>query len=244
MIPSVSYSKHNCPANNMKCMRMARVPYHKAIGSLMYASIATCPDITFAVSTLSQFLDNPGEEHWEAVKRVYCYLSGMRDFMLTYRGDMHNLQGHTDADGASQEHHCTISGYCFNTDGGALSWGSKKQELVMLSMAEAEYIVATHASKEAIWLRCLIGDLVSHINNSTMLLCNNQSAVHLVQSDNYHARTKHIDIWYHFICDVIERGEIKLLYCPTDDITADILTRVLLHFKVFKHTHCLGLRHP
>ena len=164
--------------------------------------------------------------------------------MLTYGGDMHNLQGHTDADGASQEHRCTISSYCFNMDGGALLWGSKKQELVTLSTAEAEYDAAMHASKEAIWLCRLIDDLVLHINNSTMLLCDNQSAVYLVHSDNYHTRTKHIDIWYHFIHNIIECGEIKLLYCPTDDMTMDILTKALLHFKVFKHTHCLRLRCP
>ena len=114
----------------------------------------------------------------------------------------------------------------------------------MLSTAEAEYVAATHASKEAIWLRRLIGDLVSHSDNSTTLLCDNQSAVHLAHSDNYHARTKHIDIRYHFIRDVIERGEIKLLYCPTDDMTVDIFTKALTHFKVFKHAHSLGLRRP
>ena len=77
-----------------------------------------------------------------------------------------------------------------------------------------------------------------------MLLCDNQSAVHLVQSDNYHAHTKHIDIRYHFIRNIIECGEIKLLYCLTDDMTTDILTKALLRFKVFKHMHCLGLCRP
>ena len=67
MMPSAAYSKEDCPANDTECAHMARVPYREAIGSLMYASVATRPDITFAVSTLSQFLDNPGEAHWEAV---------------------------------------------------------------------------------------------------------------------------------------------------------------------------------
>ena len=156
MLPSVSYSKRDSPANDMEREHMARVPYWEAIGSLMYASVATRPDITFAVSTLSQFLDNPGEAHWEAVKRVYRYLSGTRDLALTYRGDKHELRGHTDADGASQEHHRAISGYCYSIDGGAVACSSKKQELVTLSTAEAEYVAATHASKEAIWLRRLI----------------------------------------------------------------------------------------
>ena len=180
----------------------------------------------------------------EAVKRVYRYLSGTRSLVLTYGGDNHGLQGHTDVDGASQEHRRVISGYCFSIDRDAISWGSKKQELVTLSTAEAEYIAVTHASKEAIWLRCLIGDLLPEFNSSTMLLCDNQSAVQLAHSDNYHAHTKHIDIQYHFIRNVIERGEIELVYCPTDDMTADILTKALPCFKVFKHVHCLGLRRP
>ena len=244
MLPSVTYSKQDSPANDTERERMARVPYREAIGSLMYASVATRPDITFAVSTLSQFLNNPGEAHWEAVKRVYRYLSGTRDLVLTYGGDKHELRGHTDADGASQEHRHAISGYCYSIDGGTVAWSSKKQELVTLSTVEAEYVVATHASKEAIWLRRLIGDLISHSDNSTTLLCDNQSAVHLAHSDNYHARTKHIDIRYHFIRDVIEREEIKLLYCPTDDMTADIFTKALTRFKVFKHAHGLGLCCP
>ena len=168
----------------------------------------------------------------------------MRDLVLTYRGDKHELRGHTDADGASQEHRRAISRYCYSIDRGMVAWSSKKQELVTLSTAEAEYVAATHASKEAIWLHCLIGDLVLHSDNSTTLLCDNQSAVHLAHSDNYHVRTKHIDIWHHFIRDIIERGEIELLYCPTDDMTADIFTKALTRFKVFKHAHSLRLCHP
>ena len=244
MLLSVSYSKQDCLANDTKCKHMARVPYWKVIGSLMYASVTTCPDITFAVSTLSQFLDNPGEAHWEAVKRVYRYLSRTCDLVLTYGGDKHELQGHTDADGASQEHRRMISRYCYSIDRGMVSWSSKKQELVTLSTVEVEYVAATHFSKEAIWLRRLIGDLVSHSDNSTRLLCNNQSAVHLAHSDNHHAQTKHINIQYHFICNVIEHGEIELLYCPTDDMTADIFTKALTRFKVFKHAHSLGLHRP
>ena len=121
MLPSISYSKQDCLANDTEREHMARVPYREAIGSLMYTSVATRPDITFAVSTLSQFLDNLGEAHWKAVKQVYRYLSGMRDLVLTYGGDKHELQGHTDANGASQEHCCAISRYCYSIDRGTVS---------------------------------------------------------------------------------------------------------------------------
>jgi len=87
----------------------------------MYTSIGTRPNITFAVSMLSQFLENPGEAHWEAVKRVFCYLSGTQELMLTYGRERHDLLGYTDADGASQDHRCAILGHMFIIDGSAIS---------------------------------------------------------------------------------------------------------------------------
>ena len=129
---------------------MQKTPYCEAVGSLMYASVATCPDITHTVSALSQFLNNPSSIHWEAVKHVFCYLAGTRDCALTYGSEWHDLTGYTDADGTSEKHCHAISGYTFLIDRGAISWYSCKQEIVTLSTAEAEYIAATHASKEAI----------------------------------------------------------------------------------------------
>ena len=130
-------------------------------------------------------------------------------------------------------------------DGGAVSWSLRKQELVTLSTAEVEYVAAMHATKESIWLHCLIGELFPNsILQSTTLLCDNQAALHLAMDDNYHARTKHINIRYHFICDVVLQGMIKMLYCPTDDITVDILTKVLPCWKVACHRLRLGLSRP
>ena len=243
MVPSSSYSMRDSPSSptDLACMR--KVPYREAIGSLMYAAIATHPDIAFAVSTLSRFLENPGEAHWQAVKHVFCYLAGMRDHALTYGAERHELLGYTDADRASQEHRHTISGFTFLIDGGAVSWMSRKQELVTLSTAEAEYVAATHAVKECIWLHRLIGELFPSLITQTTLHCNNQAALTLAVDDNYHARTKHIDICYHFICQCITRKAIDLVYCPTDDMTADILTKALPQWKVICHGLGLGLCH-
>jgi hypothetical protein len=145
---------------------MKNTPYRDAIGSLMYAAVATRPDIAFAVSTLSQFLDNPGDLHWEATKRVFHYLAGTKDYELTFGSECHDLEGFTDADGAMQEHHHAISGYTFLSDGGAVSWSSKKQELITLSTAEAEFVAATHVAKEAIWLCKLLGDIYPDYTDS------------------------------------------------------------------------------
>ena len=236
------YSTKDAPTDQTEAARMAKTPYRRAIGSLMYAAVATRPDISYAVSTLSQFLENPGETHWEAVERVFRYLAGTRGHALTYGGEKQELTGYTDADGSSQDHRRAISGHAFIIDGGAISWSSRKQELVALSTAEAEYIAATHAAKEGKWLRRLTGELFGPNEEPTTLYCDNQAAITLATTDNFHARTKHIDIRYHFIRHKVETGAFKLIYCPTDDMVADILTKALPGWKVKVHTTALGLR--
>ena len=243
MIPSASYSKDDSPSLQQDVAHMCKVPYHEAVGSLMYDSVATCPDITFAVSTLSQFLENLGEVHWEAMKHVFWYLSGAWHYALTYGGEKHDLVGYTDADRASQDHHWAISGHAFLIDGGAISWSSHKQELVTLSTVEAEYVAAMHAAKECIWLHHLIEELSPSPLSTTTLYYDNQAALKLATDDNYHMRTKHIDIHFHFICQVVASGAVDICYCPMDNMTANILTKALLHWKVVCHALGLGLHH-
>ena len=157
----------------------------------------------FAVSTVSQFSHNSGWAHWEAVERIFCYLLETKELELVYGGDDRGLVGYTDADGASQEHRQAISRYVFLVDGGAVSWSLKKQELVMLSTAEAEYVAATHAAKEAIWLHQLISEVFGSLEEPTTLFSDSQSAIALTKDGHYHARTKHIDIRYHFITTLL-----------------------------------------
>ena len=160
--------------------------------------------------------------------------------MLTYSSKHHNLIGYTDADGASQEHHKAISGQVFLIDGRAISWKSQKQELIMLSTTKAEYVATMHATKEAIWLQWLLQELFPTSKLPITLYCNNQSAIKLTQGDNYHTRTKHIDIQYHFICDAVRNGLVSLTYCPTEDMVTDILTKPLPKWKVAAHIVTLG----
>jgi hypothetical protein len=197
--PGTIYSKTDAPSDATQAVHMKKTPYREAVGSLMYAAVATRPDITFAISTLSQFLDNPGKIHWEAVKCVFRYLAGTKTHALTYGNECHDLLGYTDTDGASQEHCHAISGSAFLIDSAAVSWASRKQELVTLSTAEAEYVAAMHAAKECIWLRRLTKLMFGPAPSLTTLYCDNQAALHLATDNNYHTRTKHIDIRYHFI---------------------------------------------
>ncbi|KAJ3529254.1 hypothetical protein NM688_g7878 [Phlebia brevispora] len=137
------------------------VPYSVAIGSLMYAAVATRPDIAFAVQSLSQFSSRPSQQHWTAVKHVLRYLKGTEGLGITYglTADA-PLIGYSDADwGQALTDRRSVSGFAFLFAGDAITWSSKKQPTVALSTMEAEYLALSHASREAIWLRSLFHGL-------------------------------------------------------------------------------------
>jgi hypothetical protein len=221
---------------------MRNKPYREAVGSLMYASVGTRPDITYAVGQVARFNDNPGLPHWHAVEHIFAYLNFTKNWWLVLGGQPNKVVGYTDADGMSNEDRHAISGYAFLIDGGAVSWSSKRQELVTLSTTEAEYVAATHAAKEAIWLRAFISQVFKPFNEPMPLLSDSQSAIALAKADNYHARTKHIDIRFHFIRYAVADGKISLSYCPTEDMTADTLTKALPSAKAKHFAAALGLR--
>ena len=145
----------------------------------MYAAIGTQLDITYAVTALSQYLQNPGRAHWEQAKRVICYLKGTCDYELKY-GPSGGVEGFTDANwGNDIDDRHSICGYAFVLNGGAISWSSKKQPVVALSSTEAEYIAVTHAAKEATWIRHLLSEIYSPlvINYPIILYSDNKSAI-------------------------------------------------------------------
>jgi transposase InsO family protein len=234
MEPSTRLHSGQSPSTGAEYAAMRHIPYREAVGSLMYASLGTRPDISYAVTTVSRFSSNPGPAHWDAVRRIYRYLLGTKDLKLTFGGVEKVLTGYADADGSMGEDRRAVSGYAFLIDGGAVSWSSKRQEIVSLSTTESEYVAATHAAKEALWLRSFIGQLFAPLPEPVTLFSDNQSAIALTKDHQYHARTKHIDIRFHFIRWVIEEGKLRLVYCPTADMVADTLTKALPSPKV-KH---------
>ena len=242
MDPTIRYSKTQCPETLEEKARMKNIPYREAIGALMYCAVATRPDISFAVALLSQFLENPGDTHWNGVKHIYRYLLGTKHLQLVFGETKNSIAGYTDADGATQEHRHAISGYAFLIDGGAVSWFSRKQEIVTLSTAEAEYVAATHAAKEAIWLKRLITEIFNFPDEPITLHCDNQSAIALTKDNIAHSRTKHIDIRYHFIRYSVQDGKINITYCPTNENVADTLTKPLPSIKAKHFAAALGLR--
>ena len=159
-----------------------------------------------------------------------------------YGGDKKVLVGYADADGSMAKDWRAVSSYAFIVDGGAVSWSTKRQEIVSLSTTKSEYIAATHAAKEALWLRSLITQVFGPLTQATTLFSDNQSAIALAKDHQYHPRTKHIDVRFHFIHWVVEDGKIRLIFCPTDDMVADTLTKALPSPKVKHFASKLGLR--
>ena len=222
---------------------MRNKPYREALGALMYCAVATHPNISYSVSTLSRYSTNPGRRHWAALCKVFAYLNTTKDYRLTYGHNSPSIHGFSNADGMSSSDRHAISGYVFIIDGGAVSWSSKRQELVTLSTTEAEYVAITHATKEAIWLQNLLSELFTGIDIKPFTLhSDNMSAIALAKDDRFHARTKHIDIRFHVICYTIEEGKIKLIFCPTASMTADIFTKALPSVKAKHFASSMGLR--
>jgi hypothetical protein len=140
----------------------------------------------------------------------------------------------------SEDRH-TLSGYAFLINGGAISWSTKRQEIISLSTTESEYVAATYAAKEALWLHSLISQFFDTTLEPTTLFSDNQSAIALTKDHQFHARTKHIDVRFHFIRWIVENGSLRLVYCPTNDMVADTLTKALPSPKVKHFAKELGL---
>ena len=207
----------------------------------MYVALGTHPNIAFAIQTISCFSTKPGLTHWEAMKRIFRYLKGTIELWLTYGTSKVDLTGYVDADDSMAEDWHAISGYAFLIHGGAVSWSAKWQEIIALLTTEAEYVAITHGAKEALWLRSLLSQLFDTVLDPMTLFSDNQSAIQLMKDHQYHARTKHIDIWFHFIRYIMEGSSIWLVYCLTDDMVADTLTKALPSTKAKHFASQFGL---
>lgn len=165
----------------------------------------------------------------------------MHELWLTFGGIKKELVEYADADGSMNKDRHALSGYVFLVDGRGVSWSMKRQEIVSLSTTESEYMAATHATKEALWLCSLISQIFGAFNDATTLFSDNQSTITLTKDHQYHVRSKHINVHFHFIRWIVEDGKIQLIYCPTSKMVANTLTKALPSPKVKYFTAKLGL---
>jgi hypothetical protein len=218
--------------------------YRQAIGSLIYLMVSTRPDISYTVSVLSRFMQEPRELHWRCVKRLLRYIKTTKDYCLIYtknKTSKYELVGYSDADYAgSIDDRKSTSGYVFKLNNCIITWNSAKQKTVSLSTTEAEYIALTTAIKEALWLNQLLKELNRGLKE-IKIMCDNKSTICLSKNPEFHSRSKHIDIKYHFIKEKINDKTINIEFVSTDDMIADILTKAVSRIKHYKALEQLSM---
>ena len=200
--------------------------YRSLVGSLIYLT-HTRPDIVNAVSIVSRFMSEPSKDHLTAAKRILRYIKGTKSYGIMYETEKDfKLTGYTDSDWAgSVDDRKSTSGYVFQLGNKVVSWSSKKQATVALSSAEAEYIAATSAAREAVWLRRILIDLQHKQETPTTMFCDNMSTIAMTKNPVFHSRSKHIEIRHHYIRELVDKKEIELQFCKTGEQLADIFTK-------------------
>ena len=238
--------------------------YQVIVGSLMYIELATRPDISYAVSALSRYNSCPFTSHLTAAKRVLRYLKTTAHHRLRFGGGSGSgsgssgssggggsssgkFTGYTDSDWANDsKDRKSQGGHVFIVSGSAVSWQSRKQDLVAASTLEAEHMACSEAPREARWLQQLQRDIENqpdgHIGEPLPIYTYPQGALTHITTGITKARTKHIDVCYHSNRDLHARAIVRYDYINANDNSADILTKALPHEKHKNSTRAMGVR--
>lgn len=205
----------------------------------------TRPDIAYSVGVVSRFMERPTELHLAAVKRILRYVNGTLDFGLVYTKGEGNylLTGYSDSDLAGNvDDRKSTGGMAFYLNENLITWVSQKQKCVALSSCESEFMAATAAACQGIWLYNLLRQITDIKSGPFVLYIDNKSAIDLAKNPVFHGRSKHIDIRYHFIRECVERGEIVLKHINTNEQRADVLTKALCRAKFEGMRELLGVK--
>ena len=216
-------------------------PYSELVGSLLYFSICTRPDLAQAVGALARYMARPTVDHWQAAKGVLRYVAGTADHGIIFSRGANGLVGYCDADFAGDvDSRRSTTGFVFCLYGGAISWNSRLQPTVAVSTVEAEYMSAAAAVKEALWLRVLLAELGVSVH-PLRVYCDNQGAIKLLKHPIASQRSKHIDVLYHFAREKVMAGDVEFIYISTTDMVADIFTKPLSKGKFEICKRALGV---
>ena len=174
--------------------------YRRLVRKLIYL-IVTCPDITYVVGVVSQYMHAPRQPHYEAIYRILRYLKSAPRRGLLYKPSASLfVVGFSDADWAgSCSDRRSTSGYCTFVGGNLVTWHSKKQNVVARSSAEAKYCAMTHTASKMLWVCSLLHDLGIDVPTPMEMFCDNQTAIFITNNLVFHERTKHIEVDCHFI---------------------------------------------
>ena len=186
----------------------------------------TRPDMTFSVEILSRYMQSPRESNGNALKQVLRYLKGSLSYGLEYKREKkQKLSGYSDSSHKTDpDDGKSTTGYIFCIGETPISWCSQEQDVVALSSCEAEYMAATEATKQAIWLQELMSEITGSKEEKTLIRVDNKSAIALAKNPVFHRRSKHIHKRFHFIRECVEQGLIDVEHVPGTKQKADILT--------------------
>ena len=218
--------------------------YRKAIGSLLYLSNTSRPDISAATALLSQKCSCPSKLDVQAVKRLLRYLKGSINCSLQYTFSTRNsidfeIIGYSDSSYATATRRKSMGGYCILLNGNLVNWSSRKQSIVAQSSTEAEYIALANTAKSILWLRNLLLELGLQVKLPITLFGDNTAANILAVNGTTSQFTKHIEIRYHFLQDLIERKIIQIVYLDSKSLPADHFTKGLDKLSFSKHLSTL-----
>ncbi len=211
-----------------------RISYQSIVRSLMYIMLKIRSNIAYSISMINRYAFNLIQIHWQAIKRIFRYLRETHQMKLMFREALKFLENYTNSNWAeNQDIRRSISEYVFNVDNDVISWFSKRQFIVTLSLCEIEYTRQILVAKEAIWLRNLMIQLTCDAEyfQAMMIYENNQNVIVLIKNFQFHARIKHIDIQTHFIREKVIEEFIDLAYVFIDQMIADDLTKSLIKDK-------------
>jgi hypothetical protein len=207
-------------------------------GALQYLTF-TCPDISYAVQQICLHMHDLREPHLAALKRILRYIRGTLDLCLLVRPSSQiELVVYSDADwvGCPDTRRST-SGYAVFLGDNLVSWSSKRQNTVSRSSAEAEYRAVANVVAEAAWIRQLLNELHSPLPKTTLVYCDNISAVYMSSNQIQHQRTKHIEIDLHFVRERVALGDVRVLHVPT---TSHYLSLPTSSPKDFRHRYSVN----
>ena len=241
----VKLSASMSPRTPEEKLGMRSVPYRELVGKLLYLAIATHPDIAYAVGVLCRFVENPGQDHWDAAKRVLRYLKGTIDMTMVYSRDPSPdlFTTYSDADlTGNPDNGRSTGGFAVCIGGGAVQWGSRLQPHVSLSSTESEYTTLSKVGCEVIWMRYLLGEFGYDMSRPSPMMVDNASAIQVAKHPEHQSTMKHVHRAYHWIRDHVEQGDIVIKHVPGVDNPADIFTKPLGRVKFCKFREMLGLR--
>jgi hypothetical protein len=250
------YKKRGTPIRDYKNLRPAQPheerhdpnEYQQVVGSLMYAMVHTRPDIAFALGKLSQHMQDPSEAHWTYLKALMRYIRSSLDLRLRFgRTENASLVVYTDADWAGQKSdRKSTSGGVAMLYGGPICWLSKVQRSVATSSTESEYIAQATNAKTTQWLAQVLKDmgnpeLIATDGKTVRMRADNQGAIALTKNPHLHERSRHIDISYHYVRDLVQKGRVEINYIPTANMIADGFTKPLERTAFDKFKGQLGM---